>query len=211
MAIWYDASMKTKFFIASLFLTAIALAADPKPLLDGNGDLPAMAAPGFNEPLDSTWSIAKGSWISAQGVLTAAELPADKHVAVLHHKIGLSAAVIELDFRLDGSPSIIIGCDGKTHIGRVSVSATAMNIAEDSVKTSHIIATLKTPTAPGAWHHLRVEWKGDQMAANLDGHELRAQHAFLATPKARSWIAVGKSNAQIRGLKINGVKTEAKP
>lgn len=203
--------MKTTHLAAFLVLTAAALAADTKPLLDGNGDLPVIAAPGFNEPLDSTWSIAKGSWLPAKGVLTAAELPADKHVAVLHHKVGLSAAVIELDFRLDGSPSIIIGCDGKSHIGRVSVSATAMNIAEDSVKPSHTIATLKTPTAPGEWHHLRVEWKGDQMAASLDGHELRAQHAFLATPKVRSWIAVGKSNAQVRGLKINGVKTETKP
>ena len=44
-----------------------------------------------------------------------------------------------------------------------------------------------------------------------NGKELRAQHAYLATPKARSWIAVGKASAQIRGLKINGVKTEAKP
>ena len=203
--------MKTMHLAAFLVLTAAALAADTKPLLDGNGDLPVIAAPGFNEPLDSTWSIAKGSWTPAKGVLTAAELPADKHVAVLHHKVGLATAVIELDFRLDGSPSIIIGCDGKSHIGRVSVSSTAMNIAEDSVKPSHTIATLKTATAPGEWHHLRVEWKGDQMAASLDGHELRAQHAFLATPKARSWIAVGKSNAQVRGLKINGVKTETKP
>jgi hypothetical protein len=203
--------MKATFLIVSSLLATAALAADTKPLLDGNGALPAIAAPGFAEPLDAVWSIAKGSWVPTNGVLTAAELPADKHVAVLHHKVGLSVAVIELDFRLDGSPSIIIGCDGKTHIGRVCISAAALSIAEDSVKPSHTIATLKTPTAPGAWHHLRVEWKADQMAANLDGHELRAQHAFLATPKARSWIAVGKSSAQIRGLKINGVKTAAQP
>jgi hypothetical protein len=64
--------------------------------------------------------------------------------------------------------------------------------------------------ARGEWHHLRVEWKGDQMAANLDGHELRAQHAYLATPKTRSWIVVGKAHAEIRGLKITGAKTETK-
>ena len=203
--------MKKTFILASLLVTAAALAADTQPLLDGNGGLPVIAAPTFNEPLDATWSKAKGSWAPTNGVLTAAELPADKHVAVLHHKVGLSAAVIDLDFRLDGSPSIIIGCDGKTHIGRVCISPAAMSIAEDSVKPSHTIATLKTPVAPGEWHHLRVEWKGDRMAANFDGRELRAQHAYLATPKARSWIAVGKASAQIRGLKINGVKTEAKP
>lgn len=203
--------MKHTPLLAVFFCVATAWAADTKPLLEGNGALTEIAAPDFNAPLDSNWNIAKGTWVPTNGVLTAAELPADKHVAVLHHKVGLAAAVIEFEFRLNGSPSIIIGCDGKGHVGRVSISAAAMSIAEDSVKPSHVIATLKTPTATGEWHRVHIEWKGDQMAANLDGHELRAQHAFLATPKVRSWIAVGKSNAQIRNLKICGTKTEAKP
>jgi hypothetical protein len=33
---------------------------------------------------------------------------------------------------------------------------------------------------------------------------LQAQHAFLATPKTRSWIAVGGQTASIRALKISG-------
>jgi hypothetical protein len=55
----------------------------------------------------------------------------------------------------------------------------------------------------GEWHHLRVEWKGDQMAARLDGKELRAQHAFLATPKARSWLAANQT-VKVRNLTIRG-------
>ena len=86
-----------------------------------------------------------------------------------------------------------------------------MSSAEDSVKPSHVIATLQTPTATGEWHRVHVEWKGDQLAANLVGHELRAQHAFLAMPKVRSWIAIGKANAHIRDLKISGTKTAAQP
>ena len=75
---------------------------------------------------------------------------------------------------------------------------------------SHTIAKLPVPVKPGEWHHLRVEWKADQMAANLDGKELRAQHAFLATPKSRSWLAAGKS-VKVRNLRISGDKTPAKP
>ncbi len=44
------------------------------------------------------------------------------------------------------------------------------------------------------------------MAANLDGKALRAQHEFLATPKARSWLAAGKTT-KVRNLKISGEKT----
>ncbi len=48
------------------------------------------------------------------------------------------------------------------------------------------------------------------MAANLNGQILRAEHTFLATPKTRSWLAVGKT-AQVRELKISGERTASKP
>jgi hypothetical protein len=185
-----------------------ALAQEGKRLIHER-DLPEIAAPGFRLPLDATWSAAKGTWTPKDGVLVAVELPEDKHVAVLHHLVGLESAVITCDFRFDGPGSFLIGCDGQKHVGRVSIGSGGMDIAEDSVKPSHAIASLKTPVAAGAWHHLRVEWEGDRMAASLDGREIRGQHPFLATPKTRSWLAVAKT-AKIRELKISGVKTPPK-
>jgi len=125
---------------------------------------------------------------------------------VLHHKVGLKNAVIECEFRFDGPGSFLIGCDSDKHVGRVVINGTGISIAEDSVKPSHTIAKLQTPVKQGEWHRLRVEWQGDRMAANLDGKELRAQHEFLATPKARSWLAAGKTT-KVRNLKISGEKT----
>ena len=113
---------------------------------------------------------------------------------------------IEVEFRLDGPGSFLVGCDSDKHVGRVVVNAAGLSIAEDSVKPSHTIAKLPFVVKPGEWHHLRVEWKGDQMAANLDGHELKAQHPFLTTAKARSWLAAGKV-VQVRNLTIRGEKT----
>lgn len=173
-------------------------------------ELPAVAAPGFRLPLDASWSVAKGSWTPKDGVLNGVELPEEKHAGVLHHKAGLVSAVIECDFRFDGPGTFLIGCDGTKHVGRVVVGAGGMDIAEDSVKPSHVIASLKGPVASGAWHHLRVEWAGDRMAASLNGKEIRAQHPYLATPKARSWLAVAKA-VKVRELKISGVKTPAGP
>ena len=168
--------------------------------------LPVLAKPDFNAPLDAAWSVAKGRWTPANGVLEVVEIPEDKHVPVLHHQVGLAAAIIECEFRFDGPGTFLVGCDGTKHVGRVVVTAGGLSIAEDSVKPSHAIATIKLPVKQGEWHHLRVEWQGDRMAARLDGQELQARHEFLATPKSRSWLAVGKA-AKVRNLSISGEKT----
>ena len=166
-------------------------------------ELPVLASPSFSEPLASPFSEAKGKWTPKDGVLSVLDIPAEKHIPVLHHKMGLTDAVIECEFRFDGPGVFLVGCDSDKHVGRVVISATGMSIAEDSAKPSHTIAKVQTPVKQGEWHRLRVEWKGDQMAARLDGKELRAQHAFLATPKARSWLAANQT-VKVRNLIISG-------
>ncbi len=198
------------FGLIFAFATASDAFAQEGKLLLHDRPLPAIATPDFKGPLDASFSVAKGKWTPQDGVLRVLDLPEEKHIPVLHHNVGLATAVIEVEFLVEGPGSFLVGCDADKHVGRVVVTATTLSIAEDSVKPSHTIARLAVPVKAGEWHHLRVEWKGDQMAANLDGHELRARHAFLATPKVRSWLAAGKS-VQVRNLKISGEKTTAKP
>ncbi|OYW75908.1 MAG: hypothetical protein B7Z37_11340 [Verrucomicrobia bacterium 12-59-8] len=196
------------FLAASLALSLVsaALSQEAKPLLHDHA-LPVIATPDFKAPLDSSFNIAKGKWTPEGGVLSVLDLPEQKHIPVLHHKVGLASATIEVEFLIEGQGSFLVGCDSDKHVGRVVVNATSLSIAEDSAKPSHTLATLPMTVKPNEWHKLRVEWQGDQMAANLDGQELKAQHAFLATPKSRSWLAAGKS-VKVRNLKISG---EAKP
>ncbi len=195
--------------VLCLAFVSSASAQAVKPLLHDH-DLPLIASPAFKGPLDDSFSVAKGKWTPGEGVLSVLDLPEEKHIPVLHHKAGLKDAVIEVEFFLDGPGSFLVGCDGAKHVGRVVVSTTGLSIAEDSVAPSHTIAKLPMTVKPGEWHRIRVEWKGNQMAANLDGQELRAQHEYLASPKARSWLAAGKS-VKVRNLKISGEKTVAKP
>ncbi len=188
--------------IFALSITASCTGADIPPLLNEK-PLPKIANPSFTEPLDASWNISKGTWTPEDGILRFVEIPAEKHVPVLHHKLGLSSAVIELDFKQAQSGAFYVGCDSDKHIGRVVVLGGQVIIAEDSQKPSHTLATLPYAAKAGEWHHLRVEWKGDQMAANIDGQELRAQHPFLATTKVRSWLA-GSKTAEIKNLTIHG-------
>lgn len=191
-----------------LLLASLAFGAEIKPLLNEQA-LPALASPSFKEALGADWQTAKGKWIPADGVLQMIDLPEQKHVPVLWHKVGLSSAVIELDFRQNAPGGFLVGCDGAKHVARVVVTPTALSIAEDSVAPSHTIATTKVSAKQGEWHHLRVEWKGDEMAANLDGVELKAEHPHVATEKSRSWLA-GTKSADVKNLTINGTKVEAK-
>ena len=191
-----------------LLLATVAFGADLKPLLNEQ-PLPSLAAPSFKEPLGSEWQTARGKWTPADGVLHMADIPEEKHVPVLWHKVGLSAAVIELDFRQNAPGGFLVGCDGAKHVARVVVTPTALSIAEDSVAPSHTIATTKVTAKQAEWHHLRVEWKGDEMAANLDGVELKAKHPYVGSAKARSWLA-GTKSADVKNLTINGTKVEAK-
>ena len=202
--------MKFNFLLASLLIVGAIVAEEPGRAAK-TVELPLIVAPGFKEPLDSSFSIGKGSWTPADGVLVAEEVAADKHVAVLHHNVGLSAAVIECEFKLEGSPAFLVGCDGKKgHIGRVVVKGGSVEIAEDSTKASHVIATLKMPVAQNEWHHLRVEWTGDAMVAILDDQKLEAKDPYFANAKSRTWLAVPKTKTEVRKLTIRGEKTEAK-
>ena len=170
---------------------------------------PVLAAPDFKSPLDSAWKIAHGMYEPKDGVLVCAEKAENKHVAVLWHQVGWNTGVIECEFRLDGSKVFIVGCDGNTsaglkHVGRFVVTPKQISIAEDSIKPSQTLAKLPADLKSGVWHKLHLEWNGDQIAIQLDELALQARHAFLATPKTRSWIAVGGQTASIRGLKISG-------
>jgi hypothetical protein len=188
--------------LAGMVFCTSAWAQPTKSLLHER-ELPVVATPSFLEPWGAPVKPAPRKMTPQDGVLSVLDIPAEKHIPVLQHKVGLADAVIECDFCFDGPGSFLVGCDSTKHVGRVVINATGMSIAEDSTKPSHTIAKVQTPVKQGQWHHLRVEWRGDQMAARLDEKELRAQHPFLATPKARSWIAANQT-VKVRNLTIRG-------
>jgi hypothetical protein len=175
-----------------------------------SGPLPVVAAPKLEEPLGADWKIQHGRWTPANGELKAVELPEDKHSAVLHHRVGLASAIIELEFRLDSSGFFGVGCDGPPHVGRVIIVPKRFHIAQDSKEMPKILAAHEMSVAVGEWHKLRVEWKGDQMAARLDGQELRARHDYFLSRKGLTWIGLGPGSATIRNLRISGEASPAK-
>ena len=103
-----------------LLVASAALAQEAKPLLHDHV-LPVLATPDFKTPLDTSFSVAKGKWTPQDGVLSVLDLPEQKHIPVLHHKVGLASATIEVEFLIEGPGSFLVGCDSNMHVGRVVV------------------------------------------------------------------------------------------
>lgn len=179
-------------------------AGDAKPLLVEAGNV--VAEPDFKSRLGSEWTIKHGVWEAADGVMTIAELPANKHAAVLWHSAALASAVIDCEFQWDGAKVFLVGCDGAKHIGRMVITPKSAKLCEDSAEVkgkvpSHTLAEAAVDLKPGEWHKLHLEWTGDRMAARLDGTELLAQHSYLATAKSRWWFAVGGASLKLRNVR----------
>lgn len=190
-----------KTLLIALALTAAALAQDLKPI----------AAPDLKSPLPAEWKVAKGTWDVKDGVLTGTELPAEKHAAVLWHQVPLQTGAVECEFMLDGGKTLILGCDGDKHVGRIVITPTALQVRDDSTEVkgktpSTLLATAKLELKQGTWHKLRYEWSGDRMAAKLDDVSVEGANANLAKKKVRWWFAVGGGNVKIRNVKVSGVR-----
>lgn len=184
--------------------SSLVRADDAKPLLVKPGKV--VAQPDFKSPLAPEWTIKHGKWDIAEGEMSIAELPENKHAAVLWHSAALASAVIECEFQWDGAKAFLVGCDGAKHIGRMVITAKNAKLCEDSTEVkgkvpSHTLAEAAVDLKPGEWHKLRLEWTGDRMAVRLDGAELNARHPYLATPKARWWFAVGGAKLKLRNVK----------
>ena len=80
-----------RFLVLFFVILNVVRAAEPSA---GQPDR-VISAPDFKQPLGREWSVAKGKWEPANGVLTAMEIPDEHHAAVLHLATGPVPLVVE--------------------------------------------------------------------------------------------------------------------
>ncbi len=187
---------------SALLLLAIAAHAD---------DLKTIAAPDLKSPLSSEWKVAKGTWEPKDGVLTGTELLAEKHAAVLWHQVPMQTGTVTCEFMLETGKTLILGCDGDRHVGRIVITPQALQVRDDSTEVkgktpSTLLATTKISLKPGEWHTLTYEWSGDRMTGKVDGAKVEGTSANLAKKKVRWWFAIGGGSVKLRNIKVSGVK-----
>ena len=166
-----------------------------------------ISQPDLKGPLGSEWSTGKGRWEPGSGLLKVTDLPEEHHIPVLHLATGPVPLVWECQFRFNSGKAFLVGCDGQKHVGRVVIGPKVFKICEDSTEVkgkspSHTLTEAAVGLQSGDWHTLRVESRGEQMAARLDGVELLAEHAYLGSQKVRWWFAAGDS-VEIRNVRVS--------
>ena len=190
-----------RFLTLCLSFTLQSFAQDSKPI----------AAPDLKTPLPSEWSVRHGSWEIKDGVMAVAELPENKHAAVLWHQVPLQTGAVDCEFMWDGAKSFILGCDGDKHIGRIVITPNALRLMDDSAAVkgkvpSTLLATATLDLKPSEWYKLHYEWNGERMAANVDETKVEASSPNLGLKKTRWWFAVGGESMKLRNIKVSGVQ-----
>jgi hypothetical protein len=191
--------------VSILAVVASLRADDNAPILIRPGKI--ISQPDFKQALGPEWSVGKGKWTLADGVLTSTDLPEEKHVPVLHLATGPVDVVVDCEFRLNGGKLFYVGFDGAKHVGRVVISEKSAKLCEDSAEVkgktpSHTLAEAKIDLKPDDWQRLHVEYTGDKLVARLNGQEMRAEHPYLATPKVRWWFAAS-DKVQVRNVRFS--------
>lgn len=172
-------------------------------------DLPVVAQPDLKSPLPAEWSIRHGTWDVKDGEMRVAELPENKHAAVLWHQVPLQSGRVECEFQFDGARVFILGCDGARHIGRVVVQPKTLRLFDDTSEVKGKVPSTKLAEAsldlkPGQWYKLTYTWSGDEMTAKLGEASIKASHPNLGKKKARWWFAVGGASVSVRNIKVSG-------
>jgi hypothetical protein len=197
--------MKSPALLTLLALAVTAYAGDAEQFLNHPGK--PIDQPEFKAMPGTPWQIAKGKWDAKDGVLTPTPIEEEKHVPVLWDNISPASAVIECEFQFDTAGSFIIGCDGKKHIGRVSIMPKSARITDDSTenKATKTAATLlkeeKLDLKKDQWYTAKFGWKGDHIYAIVDGKELEGQAPTFAQTRSRWWFAT--PGAHIRNVKVS--------
>ncbi len=193
-----------KAFAAALLLLGSILSASA-------AETTIVAQPDLTSPLPAEWSVQKGTWDVKDGEMSIAELPENKHAAVLWHKVPLQSGAVECEFMFDGAKVFLLGCDGDRHVGRVVITPQSMRIMDDSTEVKGktpgtMLAEAKLDLKPGQWYSLRYEWHGDRMAATLGDKHIEGSNSNLAKHKARWWFAVSGKTMKVRHIKVTAPK-----
>ncbi len=174
-------------------------------------DTRLVAQPDLKSPLPAEWSVRHGRWDINDGVMTVAELPENKHAAVLWHLVPLQSGAVDCEFMFDGAKVFLLGCDGDRHVGRVVITPQSMRITDDSTEVkgkspSTLLAEAKLDLKPGQWYALHYEWSGNRMAATIGDKHIEGSNNNLAKTKARWWFAVSGKSMKVRQIKVTAPK-----
>jgi hypothetical protein len=166
--------MRKKLFLAALclFPAITGFSAEPDLWLTQKGDI--LFSENFSGGLNTgRWTVAKGEWKVENGVLTGKELASDHHAAAIRAELPFENAILQFDFRLDGSKGFSLSVnEAKGHHSRVMIAPDGISLQKDRDKKD--ARSLSMPLGrqscefkPGVWYTVTVEYCGNDLLAHI--------------------------------------------
>jgi hypothetical protein len=177
---------------------------------------PLLAIPGkvlfeskLDTPLPATWKAAKGKWEIVDGALSGAELPADKHGAVLRMTGTIPDFIIEYEFKFEGAKTTSLSINAvKDHMSRINITPNAVTLRRDDndhegPDKAVTYAVLPVKFEPGTWHKVRMEMVGDTLLGQVDDLTAWGSDPLFATPKTAPGFTCAGESIHLRNLTIH--------
>ena len=198
--------MIDRLLYCSLLLSAVT---------SSRAETPMLAIPGamiYESKLDATpaapWKVAKGKWEGVEGAVKGAELPEDKHGAVMRLPNQLKDFTVEYEFKFEGARTTSLSINAvKDHMARISITPTTVTFQKDDndhdgPDKAVVFARLKADIQPGTWHKVRLDMVGDQMYGQVDEVAAAGSDPLFKTTKAAPGFTVGRQSVSFRNLTI---------
>ncbi len=178
-------------------------------------DAPLLAVPGdtiSESPLTALppapWKVAKGKWEPADGALRGAELPEDKHGAVMRLAGTFSDFVLDYEFKFDGAKATSLSINGaKGHMARISISPGSVSIQRDDDDhegpgKAVIFARFARTLAPDAWHKVHLEMVGDTLVGKVDDLTAWGSDPLFTQPKSAPGFTVAGQSVLFKNFTL---------
>lgn len=159
--------------------------------------------------LEKPWAAAKGDWVIKDGNIVGKEKAEDKHNGVLALNLPKRDSVIRFSFKMEGTKLFHLSFNhAKGHLFRVQVTPEALFVNLDKDKNdpaskADALGKAAVAFAPGAWHTMQVELKGEKVIVQTDhGAKVEASNPALNVDKTGYRFVVKGESLLIDDLKV---------
>jgi hypothetical protein len=157
----------------------------------------------------SGWKFFSGKWDFTNGAMRGAMLPTDKRGAQAVCVLPFQDAAFEFEVQLDGARMVQfrIQDDKPEHICRVSITHDGFSVQKDDhdhdgPDTATPLGKAALPIPDGGWKNVKVEIRGEQLSAEIDGRRITGSHSLIAAPKHFFEFIVTGDGASFRNLRV---------
>jgi sugar phosphate isomerase/epimerase len=173
----------------------------------------------FEQPLSADWHWGLGTWTAKDGVLRGFESGERRHGPVKVHKLTMTDAVIECEFRLIGKALfagiILNGAQERGHIVHLVMGKDHLRVLAHPKKGESVeLLKQDNPLTIDEWHRVRLELKGDTLTATIDKTRITAIARCIADQKLSFGLggeSGGPEGEKAGALEFRGLKITTTP